>query len=227
MANSFTITRNKIQVAADKKIIKAADYLNRIEAGKLIDAALETSDHILSEADREYNRAAEISRKQNEEMLKAREVAKQEGYDAGFAKAQEDYAAKINDALIDQAAFLDQVEYSLVDMLIDSLKAIIGDIGVDRTLRDIATKALRNTSRERFVKLRVHPDRRKSVQLVIDGIKEEFEGIEWLEVVADENLKPEDCLLQTSQGILDFSLDTQLRVLQESLYNRLKKAGAP
>jgi type III secretion protein L len=107
------------------------------------------------------------------------------------------------------------------------LKTIAGDLGADRMLQGIAVKALRKAGRAHFARLRVHPDRVESVQNIVLSIKKDFEGLEWIEVVADTSLQPEDCLLQTQAGILDFSLDTQLRVLRECLHTRMQQAGAP
>jgi len=225
MVACFALIKNEFLIASGQKIIKGPDYRTRIEADKLIDAARQAADRIQTEADRQYQAAVEKSRQMQADIDKAYQDAMQEGYKAGFATAEHDYAAEINSALIDRAAIIDQVEHNLVDMLVASLKTIIGDMGADRALSGIATQALRQAGREQFVKLRVHPDRIESVQNVVQSVKEKFEGIEWIEVVADAKLQTMDCLLQTPAGILDFSLDTQLRVLQECLISRIRKIG--
>ena len=86
---------------------------------------------------------------------------------------------------------------------------------------------MRKAGRAQYAKLRVHPDRVQSVQNVVQDVKEEFEGLEWIEVLGDNSLEPEDCLLQTPSGILDFSLGTQLDVLKQCLHARVREAGAP
>lgn len=226
MEPSFILIKNEFSVAAGQKIIKGPDYMNRIQGDKLIDAAQQAADHIRMEADRHYQATMEKCRQMEKEMDGTHRKAQQEGYQAGFTRAQNDYATQIHDALIDRAEMVAQLEYSLVDILIESLKSIIGDMGADKTVRGIATNALAKAGRAQYAKLRIHPDRVESVQAVLQNIKEDFEGLEWIELVADDKLQPEDCMLQTPAGILDFSLDTQLRILKERLYARVRKAGA-
>lgn len=226
MEHCFALIKNEIRITAGQKIIKGSDYRTRVKADKLIDAANQAAGRIRSEAVRQYQAVKKKCRHMQKSMENTYQENVRQGYQAGFASAQRDYAAKINGALLDRAALIDQLEYSLVDMLMESLKTILGDMGADPTLRAIATNALRKAGRARFVKLRVHPDRSKSVQGHVGCIKNDFEGLEWIEVVADANLQPEDCLLQTPAGILDFSLETQLRVLEQCLRERVRKAGA-
>jgi type III secretion system HrpE/YscL family protein len=227
MEHGFALIKNEFRIAAGQRVIKGPEYRTRVEADVLIDSARQAAARIVAEADLRYQATVEKCRQVQAEMDNTYHDAVEEGYKAGFAGAQRDYAAEINDALIERAEIIDQLEYSLVDMLVDSLKTILGDMGADRSLRGIAINALHKAGRAQFARLRVHPDRVESVQHVIQGIKHEFEGLEWIEVVADTNLQPEDCLLQTPAGILDFSLDTQLRILKESLRARVRKAGAP
>ena len=226
MEPCFTLIKNEFRIAAGRKIIKGPDYRTRVEADQIIDAARQAADRIRAEADRWHRATMEKCRNMQEEMDNAYHEAVREGYKEGLAGAEHDYAAEINGALIDRAEIIDQVEYSLVDMLISSLKTILGDLGVDRTLRGIATNALRKAGRAQFARLRVHPDRVEGVQDAVQRVKKQFEGLEWIEVVADTSLQPEDCLLQTPAGILDFSLETQLRVLEACLRARVRKAGA-
>jgi type III secretion protein L len=225
MEHCFALIKNEFRITAGRKIIKGSDYRIRLEADKLIDAAREAADRILAEADQKYRTTMEKCRQMQTEMDNAYHEAVQQGYQAGFASAQHDYATEINHVLIDRAEIINQLEYSLVNMLVSSLKAILGDMGADQTLRGIATAALRKAGREQSAKLRVHPDRVQGVQDVVENAKEEFDSLEWIEVIADSSLQPEDCLLQTPAGILDFSLDTQLLVLEESLYARMRRAG--
>ena len=227
MEHCLTLIKNEFRIAAGQKIIKGPDYRLHIEADKIIDAARQAADRIRADADGCHQTTMEKCSQMQAEMDKAYHEAMEQGYKEGFSNAQHDFAVEINNTLIDRAEIMDQLEYSLVDMLMESLKSILGDMGADRTLRAIATTALRKAGRAQFARLRVHPERVAGVQGVIHNIKEEFEGFEWIEVIADSTLKPEDCLLQTPTGILDFSLDTQLRVLEECLRARVSKAGAP
>jgi type III secretion system HrpE/YscL family protein len=226
MEHSFDLIKNEIVIAAGQNIIKGPDYRIRVKADKLIDEANRAAERIQAEAERQYQTTLEKCRQMHEAMEDTYQEAAQKGYQEGFAKAQHEYATIINDALIDRAEIIDRLDYSLVDMLMDSLRIILGDMGADETIQGIATVALRKAGRGQFAKLRVHPDRVKGVENVIDSIKKEFEGLEWIEVVGDTNLQSTDCLLQTSAGILDFSLDTQLRVLEACLRERVQKAGA-
>ena len=226
MNHGFALIKNNFRITAGQKIVKAADYRSRVEADKLIDTAHRAAEHIRAEADRRYRATLSKCDDMREATDKAYHNAVEKGYDEGFAAAQSDYAAKINDVLIDRAEIIDQVENSLVDMLMTGLKTIISsDIGSEQTIRGIAVQALRKAGRVQYAKLRVHPDRVEGVQNAILNIKKEFEGLEWIEVVADAKLQPEDCLLHTPVGVLDFSLETQLRVLEEYLRARVRKAG--
>ncbi len=226
MEHCLTLIKNDFQIPAGRKVIKGSEYGVCIEVEKLIAEARQAAERIQAEAHHQYQASVDKRRQVEAEMDSAYQDAVRQGYQAGYRDAQTDYAAEINGALIDRAALMDRLEPSLVDTLMAALETILGAMGADRILREVAAQALRKAGRAQFVKLRVHPDRVATVQDVIRNVKEEFDGLEWIEVAADADLQPEGCLLQTSAGILDFSLDTQLRVLKKCLRERVRMAGA-
>lgn len=227
MEENFVLIKNDLRITAGQKIVKGSEYQARLKADEIIAAARQVADRICSEADHQYQATEKKCRQMQAEMDAAYKKAQQQGYQDGLDNAQREYAAQINGALIDRAKIITQAEYSLVDMILASLKTILGDMGTDRTLQGIITTALRKAGRAQSAKLRVHPDWVERAQEVVQNTKEGLTGLEWIEVVADTSLQPTDCLLQTPLGILNISLETQLHVLQEHLYARVLKAHTP
>ncbi len=68
-------------------------------------------------------------------------------------------------------------------------------------------------------RVRVHPDQEKAVR----NAMARFTGAHNVEVVADPSLQCGDVLFETTQGVLDASVDAQLREIERGFADRLRR----
>ena len=163
-----------------------------------------------------------ISRAQEEaDMIK--ETAAKEGYKAGLAQAEDD----INELRLKIAEFIsakkEVFEYIAPDILeisVDIARKIIKrELEQNpQIILESILDVMSNVSREESkITIKLNP-------LQVDLVKEELPnyvssmGVEArINVVADDLIEEGGCIINTSNGIVDASLDTQLEIIKEAL----------
>jgi flagellar biosynthesis/type III secretory pathway protein FliH len=68
-------------------------------------------------------------------------------------------------------------------------------------------------------RVRVHP----SLEALVRKLLEQTGAPKNLVLAADANLKPSEVFFETSQGILDASVETQLREIERGLIDKLER----
>lgn len=162
-----------------------------------------------------------ISRAQ-EEAGTIRENAAKEGYKAGLEMAKEDIN-QVKTAIEGFARAKEDVfEYIAPDILeisIDIARKIVKkEIEQNpQILLDTILDVLKNISREETkVVIKVNPSQlaltRESVPEIISSTGLEAKT----SVISDETIEVGSCIVQTSNGIIDATIDTQLEIIKEA-----------
>ncbi len=187
--NIITITKQDFHLQPGQKIISSADYSVIEKSTSLIDKARLQAKEIMAEARRRgYQDGLNQSRmEQSEQMLK----------------------------MVDQSInYLSEVESSLADILMTAVKKIISDYD-DRALTVGLIKAsLQHIRNERQVAVRVPPSHYAYVKEKIAEILADYKGVGVLSPVSDPRLKAGSCILESKIGVVDASIDVQLKALQ-------------
>lgn len=162
-----------------------------------------------------------ISRAQEEAGM-IRENAAQEGYKAGLDNAKADIE-KIKNALETFLNTKQEVfEYIAPDILEISIeiakKIVKKEIEQDpQILLNSILEVLKTIPRdEAKVNIRVNPDQVASAK---EGLPEIISsiGIEArINIISDNTIEAGSCILETSNGIVDATIDTQLEIIKES-----------
>lgn len=201
---------------------------NKVEAlhFELSNLKLE-KDRILTKAITEIKTEKE---KWVEEKKSLEELAKQEGFQAGFAagekKALEQYVQKLDEAnkVVDIATTdyhktLDQSEDTIVKIAVYIAEKIIKDqIDNDpNKFKNIVEAAITEIKDQSVVAIYLHPN---EYQFVIDQkqeLKNALDGDAKIEVYADHKLAKKSCLIKHPFGEIDASVDTQLEQIRSAL----------
>lgn len=163
-----------------------------------------------------------VSRAQ-QDAVSIKEAAKQDGYKEGLEKAQADIN-NINEKLGEffnyKEIVFQKVSECIMDISLEIAKKIINkEIQADKdatiSLIKAAVKEVNKT--EEKITLKVMP---KDVEIVRDSIPDIFTN-KYFEakvyVVPDNSIKEGGVIVETSNGIVDATIETQLQVIQKAL----------
>ena len=166
-----------------------------------------------------------ISRAQNE-AIQIKETAKQEGYQAGIDKAVsdiEELKSKFAEFYNYKDALFEKVSGCIMDISVEIAKKIIKkEIEADKdTTISIIKGALEEVNRtENKITLKVMP---KEVEIVKDKLPEIFADNTFeakILVVPDVNISEGGVIIETSNGLIDATVQTQLAIIEKALGNK-------
>jgi type III secretion protein L len=213
MERLFQINELKVGLAPGAKVIKASDYLTLASAMNLSESLTKKADE-LYQAVRE--RENEKAQKANEEIYRLKEEARTQGRQEG----RDEYAEKIMDAVLASVDYLENLEADLVKMVGETTRKIIGELPDDEVVVRIVKKALMSLRNDRRVTVRVPPKHEPAVREALMGA--DSRASNYLDVRADGRLEIGQCILESELGVVEASLETQLRNLDKALSSHIK-----
>ena len=164
--------------------------------------------------------AAEAEIQALQEMLTAQEKAQQEWQVMLFMqeklllekKAQEQTIAR-------KREFIEGIEGTVVDVVMQSVKKILGEMNREDRIRAIVKTALANVRGQQKVTVRVAPS---DEPVVSEALAAQTAG-SFLTVVADARLEPDSCILESDLGVINASLSTQLKALEHAFSAKIRQ----
>ena len=163
-----------------------------------------------------------ISRAQNE-AIQIKEAAKQEGYKAGIDKAMADIdelKSKFSEFYAYKDALFDKVSDCIMDISVEIAKKIIKkelEIDKEATISIIKSAVEEVNRTENKITLKVMP---QEVEIVKDKLPEIFEDNAYeakIMVVPDANIEEGGVIIETSNGLIDATVKTQLAIIEKAL----------
>jgi type III secretion protein L len=209
MAALFRLNASQITPGEGQKLIKAG------ETGPLL-TVLE-----LTAAWRQ--REAELQLAAEEEFRRQ----SQAGYQQGLAEGRDEYTAKILEAVLSSVEFLEGLEGSLVKLVSDATRRVIGELDSDEVIVRVVRQALTGLRGEKKLLIRVSPRDEKAVREDLAALLTRREsGGGFIDLLADPRLQKGECFLESELGVVEASTETQLRNLEKALTRRIRNAGA-
>jgi len=196
-------------VSVPGKIIKKELYQASGEAREIVESARQEADRILERA--ELERAASV------------ESGLQIGYEEGLKRWNQTLA----EARQTRENLKTQWEQSLLHLAIRVAEKIVGEqlrLHPD-TIIAIVREALKSVGQERQLTLLVHPDHREMVQTNLDRLQSLVGTSRQIHLVANPDISPGGCVVESELGVIDAKLETQLKCLEEVLLSMAKKPG--
>lgn len=163
-----------------------------------------------------------ILEQSHEERLKAaqdqaRREGRQEGLENGRLEARQEVADKLLELERQTQKQHKAVNDDVVAIALQVVRKIAAGVAPEDMLVALAEGAAAEHLPRQPVSLRVHPQHLDSVKRRIDQIKEVSPPSIIETIVADNDLNPADCILETSAGQVCADLETQLLALEEHL----------
>ena len=195
---------DKLQIADDVKIIRKDDLEKFFAAEEIILESKKKAQEILDKAEEIYKNRFE------------------QGLTEGKEEGKSEYTFKIMDMVLSQVDSLESLEKQLVEVVTKSVNKIIGDLDEKDRIVRVVRKGLSAVRGEKRIVVRVSTHDEPIVREDLKAYLLSDDGRSgYIEVIGDVNLKKGDCILETQMGVVEASLDTQLKILSESLSARV------
>ena len=204
MGTLFRLNTDSLQPAAGTKIVKAAELGQLFEASALLDAARQ--------------KAADMERA----ALEADEEKKREGYADGLEEGKLEHAEKMMETIISSVEFIEGIESTLVNVVNQSIRKIIGEMEDKERIVAIVRNALSVVRGQQKVTVRVAPADEAAVLEAMAGMTAGG-GNSFMTVIADARLERDSCILESELGVVDASLSTQLKALENAFKSKIQQ----
>ena len=205
MGTMFRLNDDSIQPAAGTKLIKSAELGQLFEASALLEAARE--------------KAASMEKA----ALEAYEEKRQEGYRDGLEEGKLEHAEKMMETIISSVEFNEGIESTLVNVVTQSIRKIIGEMGDRERIVAIVRNALNVVRGQQKVTVRVSPADEEAVLQAMAAMTSSASGSSFLTVIADVRLEKDSCILESELGVVDASLSTQLKALENAFLSKIQQ----
>ena len=201
MGSLFQVNKD-IPVPADGvRVIKASEYRQFIEAGKLICAAQDKAAEILERAEEKY-----------------REREK-EGYQDGIEQGKMEHSEKMMETILASVEFIENMEKTVASVVTESVKKIIGELDDNERIVRIVNTALNTVRGHQKVTVRVSMADEPAVSRALAAMT----SGSFITVVGDSRLGKDRCILESELGVVDASLSTQLAALEHSIKAKISE----
>ena len=195
----FQRIESHIRPAPGTRVLRAADYARLLEAQNLLDDA---------------RAEAEAIRKRAEDAYQER---KKQGYEDGVLEGQMQQAEKMLETGMQAVEYLEGLERQIVEVVTTAVRKIVGELDDrERIVRVVRTALDQVRGRQRVV-VRVCPEEEPQVREALAPMLAKTSGASGLELVADQRMKPGDCMLESEMGVVDAGLDVQLKAIENAL----------
>ena len=216
------VTRQQAKV---KKIIEETDA----RAQKIIDTAESKSQIIIQTANTEAARIIEDARKKGE---KEYETVKNQAYDEGFTKGQEDGLEKFKSDSIEALKALDTLSSSSFNIkknIIDSatldiveLVSAIADkvchIKFDEEiLHKITIDAIKQLNDKEHITIIVNPELVNAINKLSEEFKNEIPKLQSLKILEDNSVSTDGVIVETLNSRLDSRVSAQIAEIAQSM----------
>ena len=199
MARILVLKPGDFQLAPGTRVIKASEYAELQDAEKIIEAANQQAELILQNAREVY------------------EEQKKKGYEEGIQSARIDQADQMFKMVSRSIEYLAGLEGTLANILMSGIRRILGQFDEQEMVISLVKNALQHVRHEKSVTVRVPPTQFAVVQARTSEILADYRGVGFIDVVADERLKTGDCIIESELGVIDASIDVQLKALEQRI----------
>ena len=202
MGSLFRLTGDTVTPSAGTRVLKASEAAVLLEANAVLDAARE--------------RVADMERKAGEAYERRRE----EGYRDGVEEGRLEHAEKVMETVLSSVEYIEGIEATLVIAV--AVRKVIGEIDENERIVRIVRNALVTVRNQQHVTIRVAPADEKAVREGLASMLASVPGgASFLDVVPDARLERGACLLESELGVVDASLETQLKALENALRSKI------
>lgn len=220
---------NEISKADRENALKDMELAAKRKAELIIQDAEKKAQEILKKAQEDYNNIVKSAVDKAE--AKADSIKKQayeQGYSEGHNIGKAEYDKLIAEALdIKKRAYEEyertfrNMEGEIVELVLEIAKKVIGaEIKADKhNVVNLAKQAIDKCTNKENIVLYVSDDDYDYIKAHREELLKELEIIDEVSIKKDMSLKAGGCIVQTQYGLIDTSVETQIRKIEDAFRN--------
>lgn len=196
MAKFFSIKPLDSQIRAGQKILKADDYEQLVDYQRMV---FELQHR---QRQREEIVSVALGRSIKRGLEQGRERANQEAAEKMLL-----FTGRVNDTLM-------VLEGELVDLVTTAVRKVIHGFDQEERVRQAVLDGLELVRGSHKLLIRVHPQMQATISEQLDTIPHRFTS---LEVVGDDQVAADGCIMESDMGIVNAGLEQQMQVIERIL----------
>lgn len=184
------------RIALGQRVLRAADVAAWGDAEALLASARQQADAIIAGAEA------------------ALEAERQRGYAEGVAEAQMEQAEKMIDTVSRTIDYFARVEGDVVALVMSAVRKIIDGFNDEERVLIVVKNALSVVRNQKQMTLRLHPQQVDVARARMNDLLASYPGVGYLDIVADGRLSLESCILESEIGLVEASIEGQIKALE-------------
>lgn len=117
--------------------------------------------------------------------------------------------------------YYEKLEQTFVGILKELFLKMLGEYPSEERMYAVVKRAIKRIPEGNFLRISVHPEQAILVKAKVGDLRLLQDNIKRIEVVADQTLPLDSCVLETETGVIDASIHCQLETLLKAIKEKL------
>lgn len=201
MGELFRLSNPLPTVAAGTKVLREEELAELRAATELLQSARERAERIREEAEQAYRERYEA------------------GYRDGIEAGKMEHAEKMMETVLASVEFIEKIEGTVVDVVNQSIRKIVGEMDDEERIQKLVRTALNTVRGQQQVTVRVSPADEPAVSESLAAMT----SSSYVRVLPDVRLAQGGCVLESELGVVDATLETQLKALENAFSAKIRR----
>lgn len=233
------ISIRSVRSAKEAGGVEYHTYESQVERDRILQDAQAEASRIVEQARAQAARMSEQMEQERQifeqELAQAHEQAKQAGYEAGYEEGKQgafleattfiqEAQETVRLSKHDYLRKIDEAEGTILNIALQVADKIIGEAltGDPESFLPVVKKALKEAREYKEIQLHIHPNYYEFLLVQREDLIRIFPKETELYIFPDGDLNPQSCIIESANGRIDASVDTQLNELKRKLYELLE-----
>lgn len=201
------INKGSVHLTGDRKIISGDEVATLKSASEIVELAKSDAE--------EYKKATEV------ECEALKKEAEKEGFEEGIKRWNEEIF-HLEEEMFKLKA---EMQKTLLPLVMLAIRKILGkELEVHpEALVDVIANALKSVSQHRKITIYVRKADLELLEKERPRIKGLFENLQSLTLASKDEIEEGSCVIETERGILNVSIESQLKAIEEAFSKALKQ----
>ena len=142
------------------------------------------------------------------------ESERQRGFREGREEAQLEQAEKMIENISQTIDYFSKVEGKMVDLVMQAVRKIIHDFDDNERVLIAVKSALSVVRHQKQMTLRVNSSQLDAIKARVNDILAAYPGVGYLDIVSDNRLQHDACIVESEIGTIEASIEGQLEALR-------------
>ena len=196
------------------RIVRSEDYLLNEQASQIIGNAKIKRDKLMKQAYAQLNLMQENTKLECDSLRK--KVASE-----GEQQCQEKQLELMLSMVSNGIHYYEKLEQTFVEILKELFLKMLGEYPSEERMYAVVKRTIKRIPEGNFLRISVHPEQAILVKAKVGDLQALQDNIKRIEVVADQTLPLDSCILETETGVIDAGIQCQLETLLKAIKEKL------